>query len=119
LIDVLFLLLTFFLVTATFIEQSALKVELPSMQHPDRVQQQKRFVLEVGSGGEMRYEGEAVDRESLRGRLGEGVAEINAGGGIVLRADRGASHGEVMAVLDLIRGAGIRRFVIAAAEERE
>lgn len=119
LIDVLFLLLTFFLVTATFIEQSALKVELPSMQHPDRVQQQKRFVLEVGSGGEVRYEGETLDRNRLRGRLEEGVAEINAGGGIVLRADRTVSHGEVMKVLDLIRGAGIRRFVIATVEAGE
>ena len=60
LIDVLFLLLTFFLVTTTFIEQAALKVELPSMQNADRVQQEKRFILNVSKDGQMVYNGEVV-----------------------------------------------------------
>ncbi len=113
LIDVLFLLLTFFLVTTSFIEQSALKVELPSMEHSDRVQQQKRFVLDVAPDGEIQYEGEPVERTALGVRLRGASNEINAGGGLVLRADRNLPHGEVMSVLDIIRGAGVRRFVIA------
>lgn len=116
LIDVLFLLLTFFLVTTSFIEQSALKVELPSMEHSDRVQQEKRFVLDVAPGGQMRYDGQDVSRESLGVRLKAAAQEINAGGGLVLRADQAVSHGEVISILDLIRGSGIRRFVIATAD---
>ena len=88
LIDVLFLLLTFFLVTTSFIEQSALKVELPSMEHADRVQQPKRFVLDVAPDGEIRYDGEPVELAALGARLQTASNEINAGGGLVLRADR-------------------------------
>ncbi len=117
LIDVLFLLLTFFLVTTTFIEQSALKVELPSMKHSDRVQQEKLFVLNVASDGEMSYNGEGATREVLRVRLREAAEEINASGGLVLRADRVLPYGEVMGILDLIKGAGIQRFVIATVEK--
>ncbi len=117
LIDVLFLLLTFFLVTTTFIEQSALKVELPSMQHSDRVQQEKLFVLNVASDGEMSYNGEGTTREVLQVRLGEAAEEINASGGLVLRADRVLPYGEVMGILDLIKGVGIKRFVIATVEK--
>ena len=119
LIDVLFLLLTFFLVSTSFIEQSALKVELPSMQHADRVRQEKTFVLDVSADGEMRYNGEGMARDILQGRLQASVEEINSGGGLVLRADRSLPYGEVMGILDVIRGAGIKRFVIATAEAGE
>ena len=115
LIDVLFLLLTFFLVTTTFIEQSALKVELPKMSHADKVQQERRFILEVAPDGRMRYDGEPMDQETLRARLLGAADEINAGGGVMLRADQLVSHGEVVAILDLIKEAGVRRFVIATA----
>ena len=113
LIDVLFLLLTFFLVTTSFIEQSALRVELPSMEHVDRVQHPKRFVLDMAPDGEIHYDGEPVERAALGARLQSASNEINDRGGLVLRADRNLPHGEVMSVLDIIRGAGIRRFVIA------
>ncbi|MDE2998742.1 MAG: biopolymer transporter ExbD [Gemmatimonadota bacterium] len=113
LIDVLFLLLTFFLVTTSFIEQSALKVELPSMENADRVQQPKRFVLDVAPDGGIHYDGQPVERAALSVRLQTASDEINASGGLVLRADRDLPHGEVISVLDIIRGAGIRRFVIA------
>ena len=116
LIDVLFLLLTFFLVTTTFIEQSALKVELPSMQHSDRVSREKRFFLEVSSEGQMRYDDKWVNAEVLGARLKAEAEEINAGGGLTLRADQSLAHGKVIAILDLIKGAGVRRFVIATSE---
>lgn len=115
LIDVLFLLLTFFLVTTSFIEQSALKVELPSMENVDRVRQPKRFVLDVAPDGRIHYDGEPVERNALGDRLKTASNDVNAAGGLVLRADRDLPHGEVMGVLDIIRGAGIRRFVIATA----
>ena len=109
LIDVLFLLLTFFLVTTSFIEQSALKVELPSMEHSDQVREPKRFILNVGADGSMQYEGVAVTRDVLKQKLTEAVEEIDASGGLVLRADRVLPYGEVMGILDLIRSTGIRR----------
>lgn len=119
LIDVLFLLLTFFLVTTSFIEQSALKVELPSMQHSEQTEREKRFVLNVSTDGKMNYNGRETDAEALRRELGEAAEEINTSGGLVLRADRSLDYGDVVTVLDLIRGAGIKRFAIAAVAPGE
>ena len=84
LIDVLFLLLTFFLVTTTFIEQSALKVELPSMQHSERVRRERLFILNVTADGQMNYNGEGMDWEALQARLKGAAKDINAGGGLIL-----------------------------------
>ena len=116
LIDVLFLLLTFFLVTTTFIEQSALKIELPSMQHSDLDEHQRRFVMDVDANGALQYGGENFTREALRRGLLQDAEAINLGGGLVLRADQALPHGEVISILDLIRGSGIRRFVIATVD---
>lgn len=116
LIDVLFLLLTFFLVTTTFIEQSALKVELPSMQNADRVQQEKRFILNVSKDGQMVFNGETIARDRLGGLLSGSAADVDASGGLILRADQGLPYGDVMGILDVIKGSGVKRFVIATDE---
>ena len=116
LIDVLFLLLTFFLVTTTFIEQSALKVELPSMQNADRVQTEKRFILNVSKDGQLVYNGEAIDSRALKALLSSSSSNVDASGGLILRADQGLPYGEVMGILDLIKGAGVKRFIIATDE---
>ena len=116
LIDVLFLLLTFFLVTTTFIEQSALKVELPSMKHADRVQQEKRFILNVSKNGQMFFNGESTSTEALKTLLAKSSADVDASGGLILRADSGLPYGDVMGILDVIKGSGVKRFVIATDE---
>ena len=119
LIDVLFLLLTFFLVTTTFIEQSALKVELPSMQNADRVQTEKRFILNVSKDGHLVFNGESMDSRALEALLSSSSSDVDASGGLILRADQGLPYGEVMGILDLIKGAGVKRFVIATDEGTE
>jgi biopolymer transport protein ExbD len=119
LIDVLFLLLTFFLVTTTFIEQSALKVELPSMQNADRVQTEKRYILNVSKDGQLVYNGEAMDSRALKALLSSSSSKVDASGGLILRADQSLSYGDVMGILDLIKGSGVKRFVIATDEGTE
>ena len=88
LIDVLFLLLTFFLVTTQFADQAALKVELPAMAHSEKTQHLRRYVLNVSTDGQMALDGQVVDRESLRDLLARYAADVDASGGLVLRADR-------------------------------
>ena len=119
LIDVLFLLLTFFLVTTQFIDQSALKVELPAMAHSEKTQHIRRYILNVSADGQMTLDGQAVNRERLRDLLTRQAAEVDASGGLVLRADRHLPYGDVMAILDLIRGTGIRRITNATADRGE
>ena len=117
LIDVLFLLLTFFLVTTTFIEQSALKIELPSMENADRVQQERRFILNVSSDGQLVYNGEVTTSEQLKALLSNSSSDVDASGGLILRADQSLPYGDVMGILDLIKGSAVKRFVIATNEQ--
>ena len=116
LIDVLFLLLTFFLVTTQFIDQSALKVELPAMAHAEKTQPARRYILNLSADGQMALDGQIVDQSTLRELLKQHVADVDKSGGLILRADRQLPYGNVMSILDLIRGVGIRRITNATAE---
>ena len=119
LIDVLFLLLTFFLVTTQFVDQSALKIELPGMAHSEETQHVKRFILNVSADGQMTLDGKRIDMASLRETLKAQASDVDASGGLILRADRQLPYGEVMGILDLVRGAGIRRIANATVEPGE
>ena len=116
LIDVLFLLLTFFLVTTQFIDQSALKVELPAMAHAEKTHHAKRYILNISADGQMALDGQIVDQPTLRELLKQHVTDIDESGGLILRADRQLPYGDVMSILDLVRGVGIRRITNATAE---
>ena len=116
LIDVLFLLLTFFLVTTQFIDQSALKVELPAMAHAEKTQHARRYILNISADGQMALDGQIVDQPTLRELLKQHAADIDESGGLILRADRQLPYGDVMSILDLVRGVGIRRITNATVE---
>ena len=116
LIDVLFLLLTFFIVTTQFVDQAAMKVELPKMKHAEQTQQNRKFVLDINADGVMRLDDMTVEETDLSGKLKELAGEIDKTGGLVLRADLKLSHGQVMKLYDLIKGAGITRIAIATAK---
>ena len=62
------------------------------------------------------YDDKWVNTEVLGARLKAEAEEINTGGGLTLCADQSLPHGKVIAILDLIKGAGVRRFVIATSE---
>jgi biopolymer transport protein ExbD len=64
----------------------------------------------------MMLDGEPVTFEILREKLAISASKIDQGGGLVLRADRRLPYGEVMRILDLVRGAGIRRISNATSE---
>ena len=59
LIDVLFLLLIFFMVTSTFLEQPGMKLELPSAKSAE-ISQVEKLVLYIGPGGEIIFNDQTV-----------------------------------------------------------
>lgn len=115
LVDVVFMLLIFFMVTTTFVRSSGLKVMLPQAEqvatHPPPQ------MIEVAVDAEGRY---YIDGRPLRDRsaltLERGLRQI---GGedtdrpLVIRADARASHQSVVTVMDVAARGGYRQLSIA------
>ena len=115
LVDVVFLLVIFFAVSTTFLETAGLKLELPSSSSTAPREERELTVL-LGEDGTLSFDGEIIDRDELGVRL-RAALERNERKLVVLRADRGARHGEVVGVMDVIRESGAEGLTLDAKRD--
>ncbi len=110
LIDVLFLLLIFFMVSSTFLEQPGIKLELPHAQSAV-VTEQKDFTLYVDKEGKLFLNADEVNVENLLAKLKEIVPDM-IDGALILKADQDVSHGIVVRIMDVAKQSGVRKLII-------
>lgn len=111
-VDVVFLLLIFFMISTTFIETPGLTVKLPqaSATLPQRQPQEVKVYL--SAQGDISLGNERLSFEALRERLagyGAEAAQLT----LLLLADRDTRHGRVVQVMDAAREAGFGKLAIA------
>lgn len=111
LIDVLFLLLIFFMISTTFLSTPAIKLELPKASNADPVRQDP-IVVYVDPDGKAYLNDEPVDLALLEAAIAGKLAE-SEDKAVTLKADSRVSHGSVVAVMDILKGAGAHRLVIS------
>lgn len=114
LIDVIFCILTFFLLAALqFTRQQAINVDLPraGTGSPPQLQQQ-RLIVTLDAGGQIFVEKQPVQSEQLTETL-RAYFQINPDGTLVLNASRSASYDQVVQVLDKLREVGGDRVSLA------
>ena len=112
LLDVVFLLLIFFVVTTSFAE-SHLPLDLPEASS-GKPGDEAALRIEIDAEGGLELEGEPISIEALGLRLEEAHANERP---IEIRADRTSEHGRFVAVLDLARRIGIAAIGIAVDAE--
>jgi biopolymer transport protein ExbD len=118
LIDVIFMLLLFFAVSSTFLEQPGMKLELPSAQSAD-IAQVKSYILFLFEDGSMRLNEKPVALADLSPTLQAALPQM-AEQSLTLFADKNVHHGEVVKVMDIARQVGVKKLVIATTpEERQ
>jgi biopolymer transport protein ExbD len=115
LIDVLFLLLIFFMVSSTFLEQPGIKLELPHAQSAVVVEQ-KNYTLFVDKSGKMFLNDDEVQMQDLESEIREALPDMKENA-LVLKADQDVSHGVVVKVMDLAKRGGVKKLVIGTRLE--
>jgi len=105
LIDVVFLLLTFFIFSvAMMVRADALDVRLPSVRAGETVERAEIVSVTVLAAGEVRVMGEPASLEDLGSRVAA-LSEENAR--VLVAADERAPSGALLRVLDALAEAGI------------
>ncbi len=115
LIDVVFTLIIFFVITTTFDERAAIQLNLPDASAPATLEPEEALVVLVGADG--RYfvgEDEVLRRdvESLRSAIAR-VAGDSRDRPVTLRADARAEHQSVVIAMDALGQLGFTRISIA------
>ena len=116
LIDVLFMLLIFFMVSTTFVEQPAMKLDLPAAKSAE-TSKVEALILHLYADGNISLNGEKIPLEKLSEALETGLPNAPEGA-LNLFADKNAMHGKVIEVMDLARQAGVKKLVVATLTEK-
>ena len=111
-IDIMFFLLVFFMISTMYmVDLKTIPINLPTAANSS-VAASTTFSVSIKKDGSIWLGDKQTDARSLAMQaLMEQKANPNFA--IVIRADKDADYGEVIAVLDLLRGAGINKFGLA------
>ena len=116
-IDCVFQLLIFFMVTTVFAVQSGLKVELPSAASSD-APPEKDLTIVISKNGEMDLNGRRVTFDNLQQEILKDK-EIFGSKVLIIKADKKTLHGVVVKVMDIAKICGIDQLAIATEKEEE
>jgi biopolymer transport protein ExbD len=112
LVDMVFLLLIFFVVTTSFVKETGIEVNRATAASAE-LQDRGTIMVGVSAGGEVWFDGKRVDVRSVRGLVERSLAE-DPEAGVVVVADQGSETGVVIRVMDQCRLAGAPGVSLAA-----
>jgi len=101
LVDIMLVLLTIVLITATFVIQGSIPVNLPTAKSQE-VRELKGFEIAITKSGEILFEGKRVSLEDLE-RI---ISTANRDANIKVLADKDASVQSLVSVLDVLKKLG-------------
>ena len=115
LIDMVFLLLIFFVVTTAFIEETGVEVKKPTAASA-KVLEKESIFLAVTQEGKIYYGGREIGLNGVRGLISRLLKEKQRP--VIIIADENARTGIVVDVIDECKLAGAKNVSIAAQRER-
>ena len=114
-LDIVFIMLIFFIVTATFVKESGIDVTRPDAETAVK-QNRVAILIAIRDNNEIWINRRKVDLASVRANVEKLHAE-NPQGGAVIQADRQAETGVLVEIMDQVRLAGVGAISIAAEEK--
>ena len=114
LIDIVFLLLIFFMLTSSFIFQPGIKINLPKALTSEVIQRENLIII-ITQDNSLYINERKISAEELASRLKIAGKESKP---ILIKADRKASVGKVVEIWDLCRAEGIQKINIATTQKR-
>jgi biopolymer transport protein ExbD len=113
LIDIVFLLLIFFMLTSHFHVAAGVPIKLPKVTQSAYEGKSQEIICAIDREGSIYLKGEKTDLKALGPRL-KTLAEKGELIQLVLQADKEVKHGRVVQVMDLAKSAGVSSIIIAA-----
>ena len=110
-IDVVFLLLIFFMISTTFINTPGIKIMLPEASSDEIKTEKTTIRLAISDKGEIYIDDEKVAIEAL-GNIFTNAAREAKESIVVISADKNALHGIVVTIMDSAKNSGITRLAI-------
>ena len=115
-IDIIFFLLVFFMLNSLqTVAQKALAVQLPQAQSAS-APAQLPIIMTLDEEGHITIDNKPVSIQESATIMKQHMQE-NANAAVVLQADKRTAHGQVVAVMDMLKTSGVTRLSIAAEQK--
>lgn len=115
LIDMVFILLIFFIVTTSFVKETGVDVNRPSAKTAVK-KERANILISIKPNGEIWMDKRQIDRRAVRANVERMHAE-NPEGSVIILADKDAKTGLLIEVMDQARLAGVANVSIAAERD--
>lgn len=115
LIDVLFLLLIFMMVSSSFIEEPGIKLSLPETKNAPSVKKSE-YTLFLKENGKLFLNNKAVTMDDLEKNLMNTVKEMKDES-LILKGDKNIPYGKVVQIMDIVKKSGVKRLVISTRQD--
>jgi len=114
-LDIVFIMLIFFIVTTSFIRETGIEVEKPTAITTE-ARPQANVLIAIRPNDEIWMDRQQVELNEVRFEVEDARAENPESSAIII-ADRGARTGLVVEVMDQVQAGGINRISISTDEQ--
>lgn len=114
-LDIVFIMLIFFIVTTSFVKEAGIEVSRPSA-NTAQVVKNGNIMVAIGAAGDVWVDKRRIEVDAVRANIERLKAE-SPEGAVVIQADQEASAGVVVKVMDQIKMAGVENISIAATDK--
>jgi len=117
-VDVVFLLLIFFMISTTFVESPGISIKLPEASSQTIDRDPKELKIYLSSEGDIHYLNKKISIDDFRELLAEHQSNAEQTT-VLLLADQESRHGKVVTLMDLARDAGFVKLAIATEQRKK
>ncbi|EPS3431493.1 ExbD/TolR family protein [Vibrio alginolyticus] len=114
-LDIVFIMLIFFIVTTSFVKEAGLEVNRPTASSAQTVKK-GNIMVAVGAAGDVWVDKRRIEVDAVRANI-ERLRAESPDGAVVIQADTEANAGVVVKVMDQIKMAGVENISIAATNK--
>lgn len=111
-LDVVFIMLIFFIVTTSFVKEAGIEINRPSATTAESKDSASIFIA-ISERGEVWIDNRRVDVSSVRANV-ERLKAQSPEGSVVIQADEGSKTGILVEVVDQVRLAGVTNVFVAS-----
>ena len=112
-LDIVFIMLIFFIVTTSFVKEIAIDVSRPSSEPQEEQKISEVIAVRITATGDIVIGGRVIDIRAVRASI-EGQLAARPGAGVVVIANRSSDAGLLVRVIDQARMAGAGKVSLAA-----
>ena len=116
-IDIVFQLLIFFMVTAVFAVTPGLDIKLPEAEEAQAPEKENLFIV-VDQDGNMKLNHQTVTFSNLKDKIQEKRQLLDNTTMIIIQGDERATHGQIVQIMDIARQVGVIDQIIATEPNR-